>query len=163
MVALLGDAFHSSVATVSSNWRAEGSINSTDQEIVLGESTVTVLRRYRVRDRALYRARRERRTFQFSIFRTDPYADLKVRLVDLGADGDTGGGNDSLHEVIFSHENGNAVASGEWVNLEILSDLTGLDGQSIGQIVVSVTALTTDGSVRLSTSTTCSSVRPPSR
>ena len=152
VVALLGDAFHPSVVTVPSDWRAEGSINSTEQDIDLGDES-TVKRYSDVTEFVIEPSATldvsGAYTFQFSIFRTDPYADLKVRLVDLGADGDTGGGNDSSHEVVFSHENGNAVASGEWVNLEILMpDLTGLDGQSsIGQIVISSHhAGTTDGS-----------------
>ena len=77
--------------------------------------------------------------FQFSVYRTDPYADLKVKLVDYGADGVSGGSDNSQHEIVFSQANGNAIGSGQWVPIEILmTDLTGLTNQSaIGQIVVS--------------------------
>ena len=77
--------------------------------------------------------------FQFSVYRTDPYADLKVKLVDFGADGVAGGSDDSEHEIVFSQANGNAIGSGQWVPIEIkMSDLTGLSNQSaIGQIMVS--------------------------
>ena len=58
--------------------------------------------------------------FQFSIYRTDPYADLKVKLVDFGADGAAGGLDNSEHEVVFSHANGNAIGSGQWIPIEVL-------------------------------------------
>ena len=53
--------------------------------------------------------------FQFSVYRTDPYADLKVKLVDFGADDVAGGSDNSQHEIVFSHANGNAIGSGQWV------------------------------------------------
>ena len=79
---------------MSSDWRAEGSINSTEQDIDLGDES-TVKRYSDVTEFVIEPSTTldvsDAYTFQFSIFRTDPYADLKVRLVDLGADGDTGG------------------------------------------------------------------------
>ncbi len=57
---------------------------------------------------------------------------FKVKLVDFGANGVWGGGDDVEHEIVFS-----APAQGEWISLDIpLSDFTGLTTRAhIAQLI----------------------------
>ena len=61
------------------------------------------------------------------------FTSFGIKLVDFGADGAFGGGDDVEHQVDI-----NAPAQGGWVNLDIpLSDFTGLTSQgSIGQFIL---------------------------
>ena len=69
-------------------------------------------------------------------FRTDVWsADFtvfKIKLVDFGADGAFGGGDDTEHEITIE-----SPAQGEWVSLDIpLTDFTGLTSRSnIAQLI----------------------------
>jgi len=138
IIALLSDTF--SVDTAS-NWRTTDSVYSTVADLDLSGNTVkqySNVTEFTIEPSAALDAS-DAYKFQFSVYRTDPYADLKVKLVDFGADGVAGGSDDSEHEIVFSQANGNAIGSGQWVPIEILmSDLTDLTNQSaVGQIVVS--------------------------
>lgn len=138
VVALLSDTF--SVDTTS-NWRTDSSVNSTVTDLSLSGNAVkqySNVTQFTIEPAAALDAS-DAYTFQFSVYRTDPYADLKVKLVDFGTDGIVGGSDNSEHEIVFSQTNGNAIASGHWVPIEIkMTDMTGLSNQSvIGQIVVS--------------------------
>ena len=65
--------------------------------------------------------------FQFSIYRTDPYADLKHQAGRLRCRWGRRWVRYSEHEIVFSQANGNAIGSGQWVPVEVkMSDLTGL-------------------------------------
>ena len=51
----------------------------------------------------------------------------KVQLVDFGADGAFGGGDDVLHELTFDANTTPAVTPGTWSTIDVpLSDFTGL-------------------------------------
>jgi hypothetical protein len=69
-------------------------------------------------------------------FRTDVWSadfeEFKVKLVDFGADGMFGGGDDVEHEIVIP-----SPAQGQWVSLDIpLSDFTGLTTRSnIAQLI----------------------------
>ncbi len=67
-------------------------------------------------------------------FWTPNSTELRVKLVDFGADGIFGGGDDVEHEIAIT-----APAQGEWVSLDIpLSDFTGLVTRaSIQQLIFS--------------------------
>ena len=138
IVALLSDTF--SVGTAS-DWRTGSSVNSTVTDLSLSGNSVkqySNVTQFTVEPSAVLNVS-DAYKFQFSVYRTDPYADLKVKLVDFGADGVASGSDNSQHEIVFSQANGNAIGSGQWVPVEVkMTDLTGLSNQSaIGQIVVS--------------------------
>ncbi|TVQ50461.1 MAG: hypothetical protein EA362_02280, partial [Saprospirales bacterium] len=61
---------------------------------------------------------------------------IRVKLVDFGADGEFGGGDDSEHEIIFDN-----LAQGEWHSLQIpLSDFEGLlSTENLAQYILSGT------------------------
>jgi len=65
--------------------------------------------------------------FHMDIWTPDPTAApaiFKIKLVDFGADGEYGGGDDVKHEITFDET---TLATEEWVGLDIpFSDLTGL-------------------------------------
>ena len=67
---------------------------------------------------------------------TAPPASFKILLVDFGADGNYGGGDDSSHELSFTSP---VIASETWVSLDIpLSDFVGLTNRKhIAQLVLS--------------------------
>ena len=138
VVALLSDTFSVGAA---SNWRTDDSINSTVTDLDLSGNSVkqySNVTQFTIEPSAALDAS-DAYKFHFSVYRTSPYADLKVKLVDFGADGVIGGSDNTEHEIVFSEANGNAIGSGQWVPIEVkMSDLTGLSNQSaIGQIVVS--------------------------
>lgn len=66
-------------------------------------------------------------------------AAFKVLLVDFGADGVYGGGDDSSHELTLTSSTNPAIASQQWVSLDIpLSDFTGLTSTTnLAQLVLS--------------------------
>ena len=74
-----------------------------------------------------------------SVWRSKPSADLKIKLVDYGADGVIGGTDNSEHELTYNTANGNKISGGRWTDLEIkLTDLTNLTSTAnIGQVVIS--------------------------
>ncbi|MEZ5039765.1 MAG: Ig-like domain-containing protein [Saprospiraceae bacterium] len=67
---------------------------------------------------------------------TEPPAAFKVLLVDFGADGNFGGGDDSSHELSFTSP---TLATETWVSLDIpLADFAGLTSRAnIAQLVLS--------------------------
>jgi len=68
--------------------------------------------------------------FHMDIWTPDPTAApavFKVKLVDFGADGAFGGGDDVEHELTFDATTTPALATGSWVAIDVpLSDFTGL-------------------------------------
>ena len=80
--------------------------------------------------------------FHMDIWTPDPTAApaiFKVKLVDFGPDGAFGGGDDSEHELTFDATTTPALATGEWVSLDLpLTDFTGLTGTgAIAQMILS--------------------------
>ncbi|MEN9761498.1 MAG: hypothetical protein RI906_1324 [Pseudomonadota bacterium] len=81
-------------------------------------------------------------TFHIDVWRTDPSADFKIKLVDFGPNGVwNGGGDDKEHEIIFNTTNGNAIATHQWVSLDIpMSQFTGLTTREhIAQLILAST------------------------
>ena len=79
-------------------------------------------------------------TFHIDIWRSDATADLKIKLVDFGANGVWEQGGDNVeHELVFHTENNNPIAANQWVSLDIaLSQFNGLmTKEHIGQLIVS--------------------------
>ncbi|BFN38294.1 hypothetical protein FMIA91_21730 [Fidelibacter multiformis] len=70
---------------------------------------------------------------------TSPPALFKIKLVDFGADGVFGGGDDSEHELTFSAGTNPALATESWVRFDIpLSQFTGMTGKNhIAQLIIS--------------------------
>ena len=70
---------------------------------------------------------------------TAPPAAFKVLLVDFGADGVFGGGDDVSHELTFTANTTPALATREWVQLDVpMSAFTGLTTrQHLAQLVIS--------------------------
>jgi hypothetical protein len=64
---------------------------------------------------------------------------FKVKLVDFGAGGTYGGGDDKEHELTFNAGTTPALATGQWVSLDLpLSSFTGLTARAhVAQIVLS--------------------------
>lgn len=80
--------------------------------------------------------------FHMDIWTPDEIADgtvFKIKLVDFGADGAYGGGDDSEHEVTLTGTTTPALESGTWVGLDLpLSDFVGLAGTgSLAQLIIS--------------------------
>lgn len=71
--------------------------------------------------------------FNFNAWSAD-FTQLRVKLVDFGADAAFGGGDDKEHEVVYE-----APAQGEWITYHIpLSDFTGLiTKENIAQLIFS--------------------------
>jgi uncharacterized protein YjdB len=63
---------------------------------------------------------------------------FKVKLVDFGADGAYGGGDDSEHELTFDAASTPALVNGQWWNLDIpFSDFAGLANRaSLAQLIL---------------------------
>jgi hypothetical protein len=70
---------------------------------------------------------------------TDPPAAFRIKLVDFGADGVFGGGDDVEHEITLNSGTTPALVSGEWSRLEIpLSAFTGLTTRGhLAQLIIS--------------------------
>ena len=64
---------------------------------------------------------------------------FRVKLVDFGADGEYGGGNDTEHELSFTASTTPALATGSWVALDVpLADFTRLTGRAhVAQLIIS--------------------------
>lgn len=80
--------------------------------------------------------------FHMDIWTPEPTAlpvTFKVALVDFGADGVFGGGDDTQHELTFTAATTPALATQQWVGLDVpLSDFTGLAStQHLAQMVLS--------------------------
>ena len=70
---------------------------------------------------------------------TEIPAAFRVKLVDFGADGAFGGGDDSEHEITLSAESAPALATGQWVSYDIpMSDFPGLAARGhLAQLIIS--------------------------
>ncbi|MEI7786220.1 MAG: glycoside hydrolase family 16 protein, partial [Betaproteobacteria bacterium] len=79
--------------------------------------------------------------FHIDVWRSNAAADFKIKLVDFGANGTPGGGDDKEHEIVLNASNGNAVAAKQWVGLDIpLSQFTGLTNKEhFGQLILAST------------------------
>ena len=70
--------------------------------------------------------------FHFDFWTPDATADpaaFRVKLVDFGADGAFGGGDDSEHELTLTAASDPALATGMWVSYDVpFSELSGLTG-----------------------------------
>jgi len=80
--------------------------------------------------------------FHMDIWTPDPTdipAEFKVLLVDFGANGTFDGGDDVSHELTFTANTSPALATGEWVSIDVpLSAFTGLTTkQHLAQLVIS--------------------------
>ena len=77
-------------------------------------------------------------TLNLTVGEQMPAADLKIKLVDYGSD-DAWGNDNVEHEINLAAGTADAVAAGEWVNLEIdMVIFTGLTTSgNIGQIILS--------------------------
>ncbi len=70
---------------------------------------------------------------------TTPPATFKIKLVDFGADGAFGGGDDTEHEISLDQNTTPAIGSNAWVGLDIpLTDFTNLTNKaSLAQMIIS--------------------------
>jgi len=80
--------------------------------------------------------------FHIDIWTPDPTAvpkTFKVQLVDFGANGIYGGGDDSSHELTFKESTTPALASKQWIGIDVpLSDFSGLASTAhLAQMVLS--------------------------
>jgi hypothetical protein len=79
--------------------------------------------------------------FFMDIWTPDPTAlpaIFKIKLVDFGADGVFGGGDDVEHELTFDANSTPSLQTGSWVRFDIpLSDFTGLTTKAhLAQLVL---------------------------
>ncbi|MBE0572135.1 MAG: glycosyl hydrolase family 16 [Ignavibacteriaceae bacterium] len=80
--------------------------------------------------------------FRMDIWTPDPTAlpaIFKIKLVDFGADGAFGGGDDVEHELTFDANSSPPLVTSEWVSFDIpLSDFTGLTTRGhLAQMIIS--------------------------
>lgn len=80
--------------------------------------------------------------FRMDIWTPNPTADpavFRIKLVDLGANGAFGGGDDVEHEVTLTATTTPGLATGQWVTLDVpLTAFTGLTTRAaIGQLIIS--------------------------
>ncbi len=77
--------------------------------------------------------------FRMDFWTPDPPAVFKVKLVDFGADGIYGGGDDTEHELVLDANTTPGLLSKEWVSLDMLmSDFTGLASvEHLAQLIIS--------------------------
>ncbi len=80
--------------------------------------------------------------FHMDIWTPDPTAApaaFRIKLVDFGADGVFGGGNDVEHELTFTRTSTPPLTTGNWVSFDIpLADLTGLTTKGhLAQMIIS--------------------------
>jgi len=80
--------------------------------------------------------------FRFDFWTPDPTAApaaFRVKLVDFGADGSFGGGDDSEHEITLTANSDPGLETGAWVGFDIpLSEFTGLDEKGhLAQLIIS--------------------------
>lgn len=80
-------------------------------------------------------------SFRLDLWTPDPTGTgvFRVKLVDFGANGTFGGGDDVEHELTFSASSVPALRTGEWVTLDIpLSAFTGLTTRAhVAQFIIS--------------------------
>lgn len=80
--------------------------------------------------------------FHMDFYTPDPTAApaaFRIKLVDFGADRAFGGGDDSEHEITLTASSTPALATGEWVGIDIpLSEFAGLAGRgALAQLILS--------------------------
>jgi len=80
--------------------------------------------------------------FHMDFWTPDPTATpavFRIKLVDFGADGLFGGGDDVEHELSFDANSGTPLTTGEWVSFDIpLADFTGLTTRGhLAQMIIS--------------------------
>ena len=80
--------------------------------------------------------------FHFDFWTPDPTADpaaFRIKLVDFGADGGFGGGDDSEHELALTANYDPALATGKWVRFDLpLSEFPGLKEKGhLAQLIIS--------------------------
>lgn len=80
--------------------------------------------------------------FRMDIWTPDPTAlpaVFKIKIVDFGANGIFGGGDDVEHELIFDANSTPALKTGEWISFDIpLSNFTGLTTKGhLAQMIIS--------------------------
>ena len=80
--------------------------------------------------------------FHFDFWTPDPTAApaaFRVKLVDFGADGGFGGGDDTEHEVALTDASDPPLATGEWVGFDLaFADMTGLaNREHLAQLIIS--------------------------
>ncbi|NUN10631.1 MAG: hypothetical protein HUU54_15760 [Ignavibacteriaceae bacterium] len=80
--------------------------------------------------------------FHMDIWTPNPTAlpkSFKILLIDFGANGVSGGGDDSQHELSFTAATTPGLVTGSWVSIDVpLSNFTGLTGKSnLAQMVIS--------------------------
>ncbi len=80
--------------------------------------------------------------FHMDVWTPDPTVDpaaFRVKLVDFGADGAWGGGDDVEHELTFTQASDPALATGSWVSIEVpLSAFEALTSRGhLAQLIVS--------------------------
>ena len=80
--------------------------------------------------------------FHMDVWTPDPTADpaaFRIKLVDFGADGAWGGGDDVEHEISFTQASDPALATGSWVAIEVpLSAFEGLTTRGhLAQMIIS--------------------------
>ncbi len=80
-------------------------------------------------------------TFHMDIWTPDPTSTpnvFKIKLVDFGADGLFGGGDDSEHELVFDEFTDPPLVTGEWIQFDIpMSDFAGLaSSEHLAQLII---------------------------
>ncbi|UCC25854.1 MAG: hypothetical protein JSU98_01910 [Gemmatimonadales bacterium] len=80
--------------------------------------------------------------FRFDFWTPDPTDGgqvFKVKLVDFGADGAFGGGDDVEHEITLDASSSPALGTGSWVSFDVpLADFTGLTTRAnLAQLIIS--------------------------
>jgi hypothetical protein len=79
--------------------------------------------------------------FSFDLWTPNPTAApaiFKVKLVDFGANGTFGGGDDKEHELTFSRATTPSLVTGSWIRFDIpLADFTGLTTKGhLAQLII---------------------------
>ncbi|MBD3217851.1 MAG: hypothetical protein GF310_06190 [candidate division Zixibacteria bacterium] len=66
-------------------------------------------------------------------------AKFNIKLVDFGADGAFGGGDDSEHEMVFDRNTSPALVTGSWVSIDLpMSTFSGLQSRAnLAQLIIS--------------------------
>jgi hypothetical protein len=77
--------------------------------------------------------------FHMDIWTPNPSPSLRIKLVDFGADGAFGGGDDVEHEITLDESTTPALASESWVGIDVpLSDFAGLVTKgNLAQLIIS--------------------------
>ncbi len=77
--------------------------------------------------------------FHLDVWTPNPSPSLRIKLVDFGADGAFGGGDDVEHEITLDESTTPALASESWVGIDVpLSEFAGLTTKSnLAQLIIS--------------------------